>query len=73
MSRETIVEKKCKCDICGDEIYTNQKTGEPYCGVHIRMFRRIFFGLFGSREREIDICKKCYSKLTGKTEKDIGW
>lgn len=73
MSRETIVEKKCKCDFCGEEIYTNQKTGDPWSGAKIIIYQKLFFGLFRQVESNLDLCKKCYCKLTGKDAKDVGW
>ena len=71
MARETIVEKKSICDMCGVEMYTNQKTGEPWTGVEFIIYRRIFFGLFACRYLQIDLCKSCYCKLTGKKESEI--
>jgi len=73
MSRTTVVEKKCKCDFCGSEMYTNQKTGEPYGGANVRIIQKRFFGLIKTEEGEIDLCKQCYCKLTGKTESEVGW
>ena len=73
MSRETIVEKKCTCDLCGAEMYTNQKTGEPWSGANITIHLKRFFGLRCTEECDIDICEKCYCKITGKTKEEVGW
>lgn len=71
--RKTTIERKCICDFCGKEMYTDQKTGEPYCGANVRITLKRFFGLIKTETGDIDLCKECYCKLTGKTEEEVGW
>lgn len=54
------------CDFCGNEMYTNQETGDQWGGVRFRIRKRTFVGLFGHYDKQIDLCAGCYEKLTGK-------
>lgn len=64
--KKTIPEQKIVvCDICGREIYTDQKSGDQWAGVRYDIIETRFLGLFGKVKKTVDVCATCYKKITG--------